>query len=95
MTSEEFCERVDFGLELAYRKMLKEKALNNEDIIVCKDGSDEIVRIPAKQVLAELPPLQEPPEYLRKRFLEQNGMLKDLFCCKLLATASKTKSQSY
>ena len=45
MTREEFCERVDFGLELAYRKMLKEKALNNEDIIVCKDGSDEIVRV--------------------------------------------------
>ena len=67
MTSEEFCERVDFCLESAYRKMLKEKALNNEDIIVCKDGSDEIVRIPAKQVLAELPPLQEPPECLKDK----------------------------
>ena len=32
---------------------------------------------------------------LKKRFLEQNGMLKDLFCCRLLTTASKTKSQSY
>lgn len=67
MTNKEFHERVDFGLKLAYRKMLKEKALHNEDIIVCKDGSDEIVRIPAKQVLAELPPLQEPPECLKDK----------------------------
>ena len=65
MSNEEFHDRVTFGLELAYRKMLKEKALHNEDIIVCKDGSSEIVRISAKQALTELPPLPEPPECLK------------------------------
>lgn len=33
MTNEEFRERVSFGLELSYRRMLREKALHNEDVM--------------------------------------------------------------
>lgn len=64
MTSNEFHERIKFGLDLAYRRMLKEKALNDEDIIVTDDDG-VIVRIPAKQALSELPPLPDPPECLK------------------------------
>ena len=36
-----------YGLEIAEREMLKEKARNNEDVIVC--GDDNVIRhIPAK-----------------------------------------------
>ena len=44
--------------------MLKEKALNDEDITVTDDDG-VIVRIPAKQALSELPPLPDPPECLK------------------------------
>ena len=64
MTHEEESERIKYGLELAYRRMLEEKALYNEDIIVSSDGIN-IERIPAKQVLSELPPLPEPPDCLK------------------------------
>jgi hypothetical protein len=39
-----------YGLEVAERRMLEEKALRNEDIIVSSDGKT-IERIPARQLL--------------------------------------------
>ena len=40
-------EKITRGLEIAEREMLKEKARNNEDVIVC--GDDNVIRhIPAK-----------------------------------------------
>lgn len=47
----EFSEKLKYGLELAERRMLEEKALHNEDIIVSPDGVT-IQRIPAAQILA-------------------------------------------
>lgn len=46
----EFSEKLEKGLELAERKMLEEKALRNEDIIVSSDG-ETFQRIPAKQLI--------------------------------------------
>lgn len=66
MTNEDFRERVNFGLELSYRRMLREKALHDEDVILSND-QNEIIRIPAKQILESLPPMPEPPEPLRGR----------------------------
>ena len=40
-------EKITRGLEIAEREMLKAKARNNEDVIVC--GDDNVIRhIPAK-----------------------------------------------
>lgn len=53
----EFSEKVNRGLELAEKRMLQEKALRNEDVIVC--GDDNIIRrIPAKEVIANNPMFQ-------------------------------------
>ena len=49
----EFSEKLKVGLELAERRMLEEKALRGEDIIVSSDGKN-IRRIPEKQVLASI-----------------------------------------
>lgn len=46
----EFSEKLK-GLEIAERRMLEEKALRNEDIVVSSDGK-EIRYIPARLVLA-------------------------------------------
>ena len=46
----EFSEKLRNGLEIAERRMLEEKALRGEDIIVSSDGKT-IERIPAKQLL--------------------------------------------
>ena len=46
-------DRIDQGLQLAEKRMLEEKALRGEDIIVSTDG-EHIQRIPAKEVLAAL-----------------------------------------
>lgn len=56
MSEKEFWElqdKIDQGLQLAERRMLEEKALHGEDVIVCKDG-ETIQRIPAKEALAAL-----------------------------------------
>ena len=50
MTNEEFSEKLKAGIELAGKRMLKEKAMRGEDIIVC-DAEDNIQRIPASQLL--------------------------------------------
>lgn len=49
---QELAEKMKHGLELAERRMLEEKALRGEDLIVSKDGKT-IERIPAKVILAE------------------------------------------
>ena len=43
-------EKIAYGLKVAEREMLEEKARNNEDVIVC--GDDNVIRhIPAKNFL--------------------------------------------
>lgn len=53
MTEKEHNEMIDkivYGLKVAEREMLEEKARNNEDLIVC--GNDGIIRrVPAKNYL--------------------------------------------
>ena len=46
----EFSEKLRYGLEIAERRMIEEKALRGEDIIVSSDGKT-IERIPARQLL--------------------------------------------
>ena len=53
----EFTETLQRGLELAEKRMLQEKALRGEDVIVC-DADDNIRRIPAKEVIASNPIFQ-------------------------------------
>lgn len=48
----DFSDKLKRGLELAEQRMLQEKALRGEDIIVSSDGKT-IQRIPAKELLAE------------------------------------------
>lgn len=48
----DFSEKLKQGLELAERRMLQEKALRGEDIIVSSDGKT-IQRIAAKELIAD------------------------------------------
>lgn len=48
----EFSEKLKQGLELAERRMIQEKALRGEDIIVSSDGKT-IQRIAAKELIAD------------------------------------------
>ena len=50
MSNKEFSEKIKAGIELAGKRMLEEKALRGEDIIVSSDGKT-IERIPATQLL--------------------------------------------
>ena len=50
MTDKEFSEKIKAGLKIAERRMIEEKALRGEDIIVSSDGKT-IERIPARQLL--------------------------------------------
>lgn len=49
---QDLAERLRDGLAIAEQKMLEEKALRGQDVIVC-DDNDNIQRIPAKELLAE------------------------------------------
>ena len=50
---QEFEEKLNYGLDLAERRMLEEKALRGQDIVVChKYGS--IHYIPAKEAIKVL-----------------------------------------
>ena len=49
---QELAERLRDGLAIAEQRMLEEKALRNQDVIVC-DDNDNIQRIPAKELIAE------------------------------------------
>ena len=51
MSNKEFPEKLKAGIELAGKRMLQEKAMRGEDIIVC-DADNNIRRIPASQVIA-------------------------------------------
>ncbi len=46
----EFSEKLKRGLEIAERKMLEEKAMRGEDVIVSSDGKT-FQHIPAKQFI--------------------------------------------
>ncbi len=48
----EFREKLNKGLLLAEKRMLQEKALRGEDVVVC-DRNNHIIRKPAAQVIAE------------------------------------------
>jgi hypothetical protein len=50
--SKKTLELIEKGVNLAYRRMLEEKAKNDEEIIISENG--EIVRIKARDVLEEL-----------------------------------------
>ena len=55
---QDFNEKLRRGLEIAEKRMLQEKSLRGQDVVVC--GSDQIIRrIPAKQVIAENPIFQD------------------------------------
>ena len=55
--AKELSERLDYGLALAEKRMLHDKASRGEDVIVCdKDGN--IVCIPASEVIANNPMFQ-------------------------------------
>lgn len=49
----ELQDKIDQGLQLAERRMLEEKALRGEDVIVSNVG-ETIQRIPARQVMSAL-----------------------------------------
>ncbi|MBQ5981440.1 MAG: hypothetical protein IJL54_04640 [Prevotella sp.] len=49
----DFSQKIKLGLELAERKMLEEKALHGENIIVSSDGKT-FQYIPAKQIIEAL-----------------------------------------
>ena len=54
---QDFAERLNYGLSLAERRMLEEKALHGEDIVVCGENNN-IERIPASEALKKLPAMQ-------------------------------------
>jgi len=55
---QEFNEKLRRGLEIAEKRMLQEKALRGQDVVVC--GNDHVIRrIPAKQVIEENPVFQD------------------------------------
>ena len=49
----EFSQKLQQGLNLAERRMLEEKALRGQDIIICNDEGI-IQRIPAKKAIEAL-----------------------------------------
>ena len=54
---QEFSEKLDKGLLLAEKRMLQEKALRGECVVVC-DSDNNIKRIPAQQIIANNPIFQ-------------------------------------
>ena len=48
MSNEEFSRKIKAGIELAGKRMIADKALHGEDVIIC-DSDNVIKRIPAKQ----------------------------------------------
>lgn len=52
MSNKEFSEKLKAGIELAGKRMLQDKALRGEDVIVSSDGKT-IQRIPAKDLITE------------------------------------------
>ena len=54
---QEFNEKLCKGLELAEKRMLQEKALRGQSVVVC-DADNNIRKISAQQVIAENPIFQ-------------------------------------
>ncbi len=54
---QDFNEKLRQGLELAEKRMLQEKALRNQNVVIC-DADDNIRYVPAKQVIADNPIFQ-------------------------------------
>ena len=54
---QEFNEKLRKGLELAEKRMLQEKALRGQSVVVC-DANNTIRRIPAKQIIEDNPIFQ-------------------------------------
>ena len=54
---QDFAEKLNYGLAIAERRMLEEKALHGEDIVVC-DENNNIKHIPASEALKKLPAMQ-------------------------------------
>jgi len=50
-------EKIQYGLALAERRMLEEKALHGQDIVVC-DNDGTIERIPASEAIKKIPAVQ-------------------------------------
>ena len=50
----DFTEKLNRGLEIAEKRMLEEKAMRGQDVIVC-DANNNIRRIPASHVIANNP----------------------------------------
>ncbi|MBR4312979.1 MAG: ribosome recycling factor [Bacteroidaceae bacterium] len=48
----EFIDKLDAGLKLAEKRMLQEKALRDETVVIYSEDKG-IQRIPAKQVISE------------------------------------------
>lgn len=57
MSDKELSEKIKEGLHLAEKKMLEEKALRDQCVITV-DSNNNIIRIPAKQILANNPIFQ-------------------------------------
>ncbi len=55
---QDFNEKLRKGLELAEKRMLQEKALRNQNVVIC-DADDNIRYVPAKQVIADNPIFQQ------------------------------------
>ena len=53
----EFGEKLQYGLDLAERRMLEEKALHGQDIVIC-DADNNIHRIPASEAIKNIPTMQ-------------------------------------
>ena len=53
----EFGEKLQYGLDLAERRMLEEKALHGQDIVIC-DADNNIHRIPASEAIKNIPAMQ-------------------------------------
>ncbi|MBR4230238.1 MAG: hypothetical protein IKR83_05960 [Bacteroidales bacterium] len=50
-------EKLQYGLALAERRMLEEKALHGQDIVIC-NADDTIERIPASEAIKKIPSVQ-------------------------------------
>jgi hypothetical protein len=69
MSNKEFSEKLKAGIELAGKRMLEDKAIRGEDIMVSSDGKT-IQRITAKELLAETATVQTPSgefSYIREK----------------------------
>lgn len=55
--AQQLSEKIQLGLAIAERRMLEEKALHGQDIVVCNDN-DTIERIPASEAIKNIPALE-------------------------------------